>query len=69
MLEANFPEILQRAYIYPASGSFRWGWAVASAFFDDITKSKLLLCSDSDIDEQLTKFIEPSVLSRELLLL
>ena len=45
-----YDRLLYLKYLYPAGGSFRFGWAVASVFFDEETKQKLLLCTDDDIE-------------------
>jgi len=41
---------------------FRMGWRGAQAFIDDDTRSKLLLCTEQDLEASLAEFIDPAVL-------
>jgi hypothetical protein len=63
VLEANYPETLSRAFIFPISGAFRWGWRAAQVLLDEDTKSKLQLCTEKDLGEKLAEHIDPTVLS------
>ena len=62
VLEANYPETLKRALLFPTGGGFRFGWRVAQAFLDDDTRSKLVLCTEQDLGAQLARHIDPAVL-------
>lgn len=62
VLEANYPETLQRAFVFPTGGAFRWGWKMAQAFINDDTRSKLLLCTEQDLEANLAEHIDPTVL-------
>eukprot|EP01043_Picozoa_sp_COSAG02_P036686 COSAG02_NODE_2704_length_8197_cov_2.646085_5_plen_657_part_00 len=62
VLEANYPETLKRAFLFPTGGAFRFGWRMVQAFLDDDTRSKLVLCTEHDLEVQLARHIDPAVL-------
>lgn len=54
ILEANFPESLHRAVVYPADAWFSTLWKVASRFIDADTRNKIALVGDRS---ELLKYI------------
>lgn len=63
ILEANFPESLKRAVVYPADSWFSTLWKVASRFVDADTRAKIALVTDRS---ELLKYIPYNQLLRTL---